>query len=567
MPKKISRVLSKQRPFAGDPYALVNHVHPPDFPPVAADIAARDLLAGDQRYEGVIIYVQSDLTTYQLRGGISNNDWTTLVTATGVASHFELGDIGTTSHVDIDAHIADSTIHFTEASISITESQISDLQGYSLPSHDHDLVYLAIAGTAAIADALSSATSTIDVSAAAQPLIGQVLTATSHLAATWQFPPGGGASGGDIIQTGTPTDTFVAYFTADKNLSGDAGMTWITASTRLNITGINPVIRLQDNNNPAITMTSKVEFFDQTSLIGEVGFLSGNTGDLSLKNIAGAIRFDTDGTADVVVTGDGNIAIGGFIDFYAGSPVDGSFLVWVTANARAEFIVGPSGIEPIGVPVDNEIVVFDGPTSADGDPNFTWDQVLFTADGLRFNNANDQMVIGSGDLTNPGIFIDGNATATPAINLQQAGATRAIMRFSDSADRLELSSSADEIALRPGNIDTLVLTSTLSTLSTQAFVVQGGSLTVDDTIPQIRFQENDEGLDQKNSQWVQENGIFDFNIADDAYANFYTWLSYTRSGTGAGIQVDAVTLNVPDVTVSGNLLANNIPSPYLLMGA
>ena len=567
MAKKRSLIRDENIPFAGQPFAFVAHTHTPDYPPAFADIAARDALSGTQRYEGVIAYVQSDQTTYQLRGGIDNTDWITLVTVTGVASHNELGDIGVNSHVAIDTHIADATLHFTEASISITESQISDLQAYSLPSHDHDLVYLAIAGTAAIADALSSATSTIDVSAAAQPLIGQVLTATSHLAATWQFPPGGGASGGDIIQTGAPADTFVAYFTADKNLSGDAGLTWITASSRLNLTGTDPRFRLQDSNSTGVTMQNIIEFYDSTVLVAEVGFIAGAAGDLSLKNTVGNIQLDTDGSANVVVSGDGNIAIGGYVDGYAGSPVDGSFLIWVTANNRAEFTVGPSGIEPIGTPANNEIVVFDGPTSADGDPNFTWDQVLLTVDGFTFNNANDQMVLGGGDLTNPGMSINGSATASPFINLQQAGTTRAIFRFNDASDRAELSSASDEITLRPGNIDTFTLTSTLTTLNTDVSLLQDGYQVIDHTVPQIRFQENDEGLDQKNTQWVQENGIFDFNIADDAYANFYSWLSYTRSGTGAGIQVDEVTLNVQDVTVSGNLVANNIPSPYLLMGA
>lgn len=46
--------------------------------------------------------------------------------------------------------------------------------------------------TSGITNALKSATTTVDVSASTAPTIGQVLTATSGTAATWQTPSGGG---------------------------------------------------------------------------------------------------------------------------------------------------------------------------------------------------------------------------------------------------------------------------------------------------------------------------------------------------------------------------------------
>jgi len=42
--------------------------------------------------------------------------------------------------------------------------------------------------TSGITNALKSATTTVDVSAAAAPSAGKVLTATSSTAATWQTP-------------------------------------------------------------------------------------------------------------------------------------------------------------------------------------------------------------------------------------------------------------------------------------------------------------------------------------------------------------------------------------------
>ena len=52
--------------------------------------------------------------------------------------------------------------------------------------------------TSGITNALKSATTTVDVSAATAPSSGQVLTATSSTAATWQTPSGGGT---DLFST------------------------------------------------------------------------------------------------------------------------------------------------------------------------------------------------------------------------------------------------------------------------------------------------------------------------------------------------------------------------------
>ena len=265
--KKISRVLASQRDYILRPFALINHTHPADYPPSVADLTERNAITGDQRYEGVIIYVISDMTTYQLRGGSENTDWVTLVTATGVSSHNELGDIGTTSHADIDTHIADATIHFTEASISITESQISDLQTYSLTSHNHDADYLAITAASVSTDALETTGASVDVSASAAPVTGQTLVATSATTATWQTPAA--AAAGDIIQVGSPLDTYIAYFTADKNLSGDANFTWDDATHLLTVSGLTPEIRIQDTDNAAGSMVAELSFWDSTVVLLE----------------------------------------------------------------------------------------------------------------------------------------------------------------------------------------------------------------------------------------------------------------------------------------------------------
>lgn len=57
------------------------------------------------------------------------------------------------------------------------------------------------------APALRSATTTVDVSASSAPTAGQVLTATSGTAATWQTPSGGGGGGITLVSPVTFNDT------------------------------------------------------------------------------------------------------------------------------------------------------------------------------------------------------------------------------------------------------------------------------------------------------------------------------------------------------------------------
>ena len=45
---------------------------------VVADPTARDAIPALQRYEGMIVYVQSELTNFQLVGGITDGDWAEL---------------------------------------------------------------------------------------------------------------------------------------------------------------------------------------------------------------------------------------------------------------------------------------------------------------------------------------------------------------------------------------------------------------------------------------------------------------------------------------------------------
>lgn len=87
--------------------------------------------------------------------------------------------------------------------------------------------------TSGYAEALKSATTTVSVSAATAPTSGQVLTATSGTAATWQTPSGGG--GGKVAQmvvakTGTPTTTTVIIPFDNTIPQNTEGAEFITAT-------------------------------------------------------------------------------------------------------------------------------------------------------------------------------------------------------------------------------------------------------------------------------------------------------------------------------------------------
>jgi hypothetical protein len=262
----------------------------------------------------------------------------------------------------------------------------------------------------------------------------------------------------DIVQVGVTADTYIGYFTADKNLSGNSSFTYDDAAELFTLAGLSPELRIQDNNNPGNTMTASLSFWDSTGVAAEIRM--DGTGDLRIENADGEIRFDT-GTSDVVVSGNGDLSVGnnllvtGYLTGYGGTPADGSVLQWVTANSRAEFTLGV--VMAIGTPVDNQIAVFSAPASIDGDATFTWDGADFTAGELFWDGSLNRLAVGDGTVATAGLTVNATATGSTFLQLSQAGTVRTTLRFDDTGDRTELSSSADNIAIRPGNVDTYSL--------------------------------------------------------------------------------------------------------------
>lgn len=93
--------------------------------------------------------------------------------------------------------------------------------------------------TSGITNALKSATTTVDVSAATAPTSGQVLTATSSTTATWQTPSAGGTDYScRVYQTGTTsvTSSWVALAFAAENFDTDTMHDNATNNTRITFT-------------------------------------------------------------------------------------------------------------------------------------------------------------------------------------------------------------------------------------------------------------------------------------------------------------------------------------------
>lgn len=167
--------------------------------------------------------------------------------------------------------------------------------------------------TSGITNALKSATTTVDVSAATAPTSGQVLTATAGTTATWQTPASGFANPmttlGDIIyENATPTPTRLAgnttttkmFLNQTGNGSISAAPTWaalvsgdipalaywkLTGTSTL--TGASTITSSQNNGlifNGTTTFTANNDFL--VNFGGAVTGSSGNTSRAYLFNPA-----------------------------------------------------------------------------------------------------------------------------------------------------------------------------------------------------------------------------------------------------------------------------------------
>jgi hypothetical protein len=130
--------------------------------------------------------------------------------------------------------------------------------------------------TSGITNALKSATTTVNVSSATAPTSGQVLTATSSTAATWQTP----ATGGITVATGNATQN---SFTTLQTIAHGLG----TTPKLIRMTGV--IDNSASGGSPRGGYTQSIGTYDgttnQTIYFAAANPVSGNTAGLDSSNI------------------------------------------------------------------------------------------------------------------------------------------------------------------------------------------------------------------------------------------------------------------------------------------
>lgn len=168
--------------------------------------------------------------------------------------------------------------------------------GVTLPATTTGTFSGSLTGTATKADALNSATTVVNVSSATAPTSGQVLTATSGTAATWQTAAASGANTAlsnlasvaitaDLLQTSTSATAFLAGPNGATNPGVKFDFSTASAATGLAITpkaaGAGVVLSsISSGTNEDIVLTGKGT--------GQVQITNGGTAAKPALTIAGA---------------------------------------------------------------------------------------------------------------------------------------------------------------------------------------------------------------------------------------------------------------------------------------
>lgn len=152
-------------------------------------------------------------------------------------------------------------------------------------------------GTAAKTNALNSATTIVNVSSSTAPTTGQILTATSSTAATWQTPAAGGVTTIGFGTTGlTPSGATSGVVTVAGTLAVANGGTGVTTSTGTvaNVLSTSPTLVTPVLGVAAATSLA-VSGFVGTSVTGSLLLPVGTTGERSAA-ANGRIRYNTSTT-------------------------------------------------------------------------------------------------------------------------------------------------------------------------------------------------------------------------------------------------------------------------------
>ena len=267
----------------------------------------------------------TDWNTFNNKGSVTNltGPITSVGNATSIASQ-----TGTGSTIVVDT----SPVLVTP---NLGTPSAGTLTNCTFPTLNQDTT-----GTAAKTNALNSATTVVNVSSSTAPTTGQVLTATSGTAATWQSPASGGVTTIGFGTTGlTPSAATGGVVTVAGTLAVANGGTGVTSSTG---TG-NAVLSAAPTLSGIVTQTGdSYSLYGPNSSWGAYLQIGGNG-----RQVSGALYPSVAATNGNIHldAGSGNQM---YLNYYSGGGVNfgnGANGVVATVNSAGSF----SGAAGIGV--------------------------------------------------------------------------------------------------------------------------------------------------------------------------------------------------------------------------
>ena len=163
-----------------------------------------------------------------------------------------------------------------------------------------------------------------------------------------------GAGGGDVFKVGTPVDNQVGVWTGDGTIEGTTGLTY--DGSDLGITGNIVLTGLVDGVDVGVDVplnTAKITNATHTGQVTGATALALDVTAITDQPASGAIA-----AADTIITNDGGVL---------------SEATFTQMTTFFDANLGFGDVFKVGTPVDNQIGVWTGDGTIEGDPSLTWD--------------------------------------------------------------------------------------------------------------------------------------------------------------------------------------------------